>query len=180
MISKTGEHFRRLDINEISKSNPDIIVLMPCSFGTQRTVEEYKKFLKNNSQWKNLEAVKKNQIFTADVNSFFNKPSIRTVEDIEILAKIIQPDKFKNLRVSDRALYILKMTKCKFNSVPVIQHNIPSIISNFNNQYPEQEHLQEIDGSLKMTNHILVQPGNQTNYFLTALTRDTTSTSLNW
>ncbi|MCH9658545.1 ABC transporter substrate-binding protein, partial [archaeon] len=101
MISKTGEHSRRLDINEISKSSPDIIVLMPCGFDTQRTVEEYEKFLKNNSQWKNLDAVKKNQIFAVDANSFFSKPSIRTIEGIEIMAKIIQPDKFKNLQVSE-------------------------------------------------------------------------------
>ncbi len=103
MISKTGEHSRRLDISEISKSNPDIIVLMPCGFDTQRTVEEYEKFLKNNSQWKNLDAVKKNQIFAVDANSFFSKPSIRTIEGVEILAKIIQPDKFKDLRVSERS-----------------------------------------------------------------------------
>ena len=101
MISKTGEHSRRLDINEISKSNPDIIILMPCGFDTQRTIEEYEKCLKNNNQWKNLEAVKKNQIFAMDANSFFSKPSIRTIEGIEIMAKIIQPDKFKNLRVSE-------------------------------------------------------------------------------
>ena len=101
MISKTGEHSRRLDIDEIVKVNPDIIVLMPCGFDTQRTIKEYEKFLKNKEQWINLDAVKKNQIFAVDANSFFSKPSIRTIEGIEILAKIIQPDKFKNLRVSD-------------------------------------------------------------------------------
>ena len=101
MISKTGEHSRRLDMDEILKVNPDIIVLMPCGFDTQRTIKEYEKFLKNKEQWKNLDAVKKNQIFAVDANSFFSKPSIRTIEGIEIMAKIIQPDKFKNLRVSD-------------------------------------------------------------------------------
>ena len=103
MISKTGGHSRRLDIDEIAKSNPDIIVLMPCGFDTQRTIKEYEKFLKNNNRWKNLEAVKKNQIFAVDANLFFSKPSIRTIEGIEIMAKIIQPDKFKNLRVSERS-----------------------------------------------------------------------------
>ena len=76
MISKTGEHSRKLDISEISKSNPDNIVLIPCGFDTQKTIEEYEKILKNNNQWKNLEAVKKNQIFVVDANSFFSKPSI--------------------------------------------------------------------------------------------------------
>jgi iron complex transport system substrate-binding protein len=103
MISKTGEHSRRLDIDEIIKSNPDIISLMPCGFDTQRTIKEYEKFLKNKESWKNLEAVKKNQIFAVDANSFFSKPSIRTVEGIEILAKIIQPEIFENLTVSDKS-----------------------------------------------------------------------------
>jgi len=101
MISRTGEHSRRLDMNEIVKSNPEIIILMPCGFDTQRTVAEYGKFLKNKEGWKELEAVKNNQVFAVDANSFFSKPSIRTVEGIEILAKIIQPEKFKDLRVSD-------------------------------------------------------------------------------
>lgn len=71
------------------------------------------------------------------------------------------------------------MTKGRLNSTPAIQYNMPSIVSDFDNQYPGQEHLQEIGGSLKMTNHILTNPRNQTNYFLAALTRDTTSLSLN-
>ena len=108
MISKTGEHSRRLNIDEIIKSNPDIIILMPCGFDTQRTIKEYEKFLKNKESWKNLEAVKKNQIFAVDANSFFSKPSIRTVEGIEILAKIIQPEIFENLTVSDKSFAHIK------------------------------------------------------------------------
>lgn len=100
MISKTGEHSRRLDIDEIVKSNPEIIIMMPCGFDTQRTVSEYMKILKNNELWNSLNAVKNNQVFAVDANSFFSKPSIRTVEGIEILAKIIQPKEFTNLRIS--------------------------------------------------------------------------------
>jgi len=44
--------------------------------------------------------VKNNQIFAVDANSFFSKPSIRTIEGLEILAKIIQPGKFEDLNVS--------------------------------------------------------------------------------
>ncbi len=103
MISKTGEHSRRLNMNEVIKSNPDIIIMMPCGFDTQRTIKEYEQFLKNKKEWNNLEAVKKNQVFAVDANSFFSKPSIRTIEGIEILAKIIQPEIFEDLRVSDKS-----------------------------------------------------------------------------
>ncbi|MDA8721028.1 cobalamin-binding protein [Nitrosopumilus sp.] len=100
LISKTGEHSRRMDLLEVKNSDPDIIILMPCGFDTVRTVSEYDVILRNNPAWNSLNAVKNNQVFAVDANSFFSKPSIRTVEGLEILAKIIQPDKFKDLTVS--------------------------------------------------------------------------------
>ena len=100
LISKTGEHSRRMDLLEVKKSDPDIIILMPCGFDTVRTVSEYDIILGNNPAWNSLNAVKNNQVFAVDANSFFSKPSIRTVEGLEILAKIIQSDKFKDLIVS--------------------------------------------------------------------------------
>ena len=103
LISKTGEHSRRLDMDEVVKSDPDIIILMPCGFDTQRTVSEYNEILKNNEIWNSLNAVKNGRVFAVDANSCFSKPSIRTVEGIEILAKIIQPEKFVNLRVSEQS-----------------------------------------------------------------------------
>ena len=103
MISETGEHSRRLDMDEIIKSNPDIIILMPCGFDIHRTVIEYDKILKKNESWNSLNAVKDNQVFAVNANSFFSKPSIRTVEGIEILAKIIQPEEFTDLKVSNKS-----------------------------------------------------------------------------
>ena len=100
MISKIGEHSRRLEFQEIIKSDPDIIIMMPCGFDTKRTILEYNNILKENKKWNSLKAVKNNRIFAVDANSFFSKPSIRTIEGLEILGKIIQPDKFKDLHVS--------------------------------------------------------------------------------
>ena len=107
MISKTGEHSRRMDMNEIVESDPDVIILMPCGFDTQRTVSEYDAILKDNSGWNSLKAVKNNHIFAVDANSFFSKPSIRTIDGLEILAKIIQPERFDHLVVpADSFLHV--------------------------------------------------------------------------
>jgi len=103
MISKIGEHSRRLEFQEVIKSDPDIIIMMPCGFDTKRTILEYNDILKENKKWNSLKAVKNNQIFAVDANSFFSKPSIRTIEGLEILAKIIQPEKFKDLHVSEES-----------------------------------------------------------------------------
>ena len=111
MVSKTGEHSRRLTMDEVTKSEPDIIILMPCGFDVERTVSEYNQILKKDNVWNSLDAVKNNRVFAVDANSFFSKPSIRTVEGTEILAKIIQPEKFVNLRVSEKAFTHIDNTK---------------------------------------------------------------------
>ena len=58
-ISKTGEHSRRLDFQEIKDSNPDIVILMPCGFNLKRTISEYTKILKENKEWNSLKSGKK-------------------------------------------------------------------------------------------------------------------------
>ena len=103
LISKTGEHSRRMDMDEVVNSKPDIIIFMPCGFDIDRTVQEYESILHNNPAWNSLQAVKNNQIYAVDANSFFSKPSIRTIDGLEILAKIIHPEKFKNLIVPDNS-----------------------------------------------------------------------------
>ena len=103
MISKIGEHSRRLDFQEVIMSDPDIIIMMPCGFDTKRTILEYNNILKENKIWNSLKAVKNNQIFAVDANSFFSKPSIRTIKGLEILAKIIQPDKFEDIHISEES-----------------------------------------------------------------------------
>jgi len=103
MISKIGEHSRRLDIQEIIKSDPDMIIMMPCGFDTKRTIVEYNNILKENQKWNSLTAVKNNRIFAVDANSFFSKPSIRTIDGLEILAKIIQPENFEFLKVPEES-----------------------------------------------------------------------------
>jgi iron complex transport system substrate-binding protein len=105
LISKKGEHSRKMNIEEVIKSDPEMIIFMPCGFGTKKTIEEYNKILKNNSNWNDLRAVKNNKIFAVDANSFFSKPSVRTITGLEILAKIIQPKNFVNLSVPKNSFY---------------------------------------------------------------------------
>ncbi len=85
-----------MKFEEIKDCDPDLIVLMPCGFDINRTILEYKKIFQNNLEWNNLRAVKQQNVFAVDANSFFSKPSLRTITGIEILASIIHPDVFEN------------------------------------------------------------------------------------
>ena len=99
MVTKSGEHSRKMDIAEIENADPDILILMPCGFNVKKTISEYEKYLSNNSRWNQLRAVKEGKVFAVDANSFFSKPSIRIVTGIEILAKILHPEMFLGLSV---------------------------------------------------------------------------------
>ncbi len=94
LISSAKEHSQMISIQDILQANPEIIVLMPCGFDVKKTKSEYERFLKNDIRWNRLEAVKNGKVFATDANSFFSKPSIRTIQGIEILAKIIHPKEF--------------------------------------------------------------------------------------
>ena len=86
LVSKIGEHSRRMTLDEAIKSDPEVVILMPCGFDTERTAYEYQSTLAKNDSWSKIKAVKENKIFAVDANSYFSKPSIRTVTGIEIFA----------------------------------------------------------------------------------------------
>ncbi|MFB5630468.1 MAG: cobalamin-binding protein [Nitrosopumilaceae archaeon] len=108
LISSKGQQSRRIKFEEIEQCDPDLIVLMPCGFDTNRTILEYDKSLKKNSQWNKLRAVKQQKVFAVDANSYFSKPSLRTITGIEILAKILHPDIIWNEKNSEESFKQIK------------------------------------------------------------------------
>ena len=99
LISTEKMPSRKMELEEIKEANPDIIVMMPCGFDVKRTVSEYNNVLTNNQDWNELKAVKEKNVYAVDANSYFSKPSLRTITGIEILAKIIHPDVFGDLQL---------------------------------------------------------------------------------
>ena len=104
----SGGTSTRMKIEEAIEHEPDVIVLMPCGFDVKRTILEYKK-LANNPQWKSLDAVKNNEVYAVNANEYFSKPGPRTVTGLEILAKIIQPKTYADLKIPDDSFQ--KITK---------------------------------------------------------------------
>jgi iron complex transport system substrate-binding protein len=102
-ISATGDRSRRMELDEIVKFDPDIIVLMPCGFDVTRTMQEYEK-LTDKEKWRSLKAVKQGQVYAVHANEYFSKPGPRTVIGLEILAKIINPDTFKDLQIPKNSI----------------------------------------------------------------------------
>ena len=99
LISTEKMPSRKMKLEEIKEANPDVIVMMPCGFDVKRTVSEYNNVLAKNPDWNELKAVKENNVYAVDANSYFSKPSLRTITGIEILAKITHPDVFNDLEL---------------------------------------------------------------------------------
>lgn len=107
-ISSTGDQSRKMEIDETIKFKPDIIILMPCGFDVKRTILEYEK-LANNVSWKSLAAVKNGEVYAVNANEYFSKPGPRTITGLEILAKIIHPKTYADLKIPDGSFQ--KITK---------------------------------------------------------------------
>ena len=105
-LSKPKEQSRRTSLEEIEKFDPDKIILMPCGFNIDRTINEYKNTtitLNENQEWNNLRAIKNNELYVVDAGSYFSKPGPRTITGIEILAKIISPNEFNNIKTPENS-----------------------------------------------------------------------------
>jgi iron complex transport system substrate-binding protein len=101
-LSTPKEQSRRTSIEEIKKFDADKIILMPCGFNIDRTIKEYKNsstILNKNQEWNNLRAIKNNELYVVDAGSYFSKPGPRIIIGIEILAKIISPNKFEHTTI---------------------------------------------------------------------------------
>ncbi len=102
-ISSTGDQSRRMELNEAVKFDPDIIILMPCGFDVKRTLQEYEK-IADKEKWRSMRAVKQGEVYAVNANEYFSKPGPRTIIGLEILAKIINPDTFRDLQIPKNSI----------------------------------------------------------------------------
>ena len=96
MLGKAGLKSERLVPEQVLEAQPEIIVLMPCGFSLQRTIEEYHRttFFKG---WEELPAVRNDEVYAVDGSSYFNRSGPRLVDGVEILASIFHPDRCAGL-----------------------------------------------------------------------------------
>ncbi len=80
---------RWIEESELLDASPDFIILMPCGFDLEKTIEIGAQLLsaKAPPEWA-AEAT----IVAVDGSSFFNRPGPRIVEGVELLASIMRHD----------------------------------------------------------------------------------------
>jgi len=94
LFGEAGQHSPWIKFEQISSADPDLILVSPCGFGIERSLQELDG-LRRAPSWRNLSAARNGRVFVADGNHYFNRPGPRIVDSIEILAEIIHPDLFQ-------------------------------------------------------------------------------------
>jgi iron complex transport system substrate-binding protein len=93
LFGAAGQPSPSLDWDQLVVADPDLILVHPCGFDVERTVQEI-SLLERHPGWRELKAVQRDRIFIADGNQYFNRPGPRIVESLEILAEIFHPELF--------------------------------------------------------------------------------------
>lgn len=78
---------------KIIKYNPEVLVIAPCGFTIQRTMEEM-HLLTRQPFWEQLSAVQHKRVFIADYDMFTQPSPSTLVDGIELLAALFHPALF--------------------------------------------------------------------------------------
>jgi iron complex transport system substrate-binding protein len=93
VLGRKGEPSAKIAWAKVVEHAPDVIVLMPCGYDVQRTLNEA-GVLQRLEGWRELPAVKAGKVFAVNGHAFFSRPGPRLVDGLEILAHIIHPKIF--------------------------------------------------------------------------------------
>jgi iron complex transport system substrate-binding protein len=97
LCTRPGDHAPTLARDALASLDPDVVLVKPCGFTLQRTLEELDS-LPRTLPWEQWSAVANGRVYVADGNAFFNRPGPRIVESLEILAGCVHPRDFEDFR----------------------------------------------------------------------------------
>jgi len=88
IFGEIGQHTPWLTWEELQAADPDVIVLSPCGYTLERTMEDV-PLLQKHPAWANLQAVRNGRVYAIDGNQYLNRSGPRLVESAELLARVI-------------------------------------------------------------------------------------------
>ncbi len=79
---------------DIVAFHPQCILVIPCGFGLQRAMEEFKALPPMPAGWDDIFAVRMGRLYAVDGNAYFNRTGPRMVDSLELMAELLHPEKF--------------------------------------------------------------------------------------
>jgi iron complex transport system substrate-binding protein len=93
LLGQAGERSVQTDWLAVADVDPEMLLLMPCGFHLSDAVREWERTPKPIG-WKQIEAVRRGNVFAVDGSAYFSRPGPRVFDGIEMLAEIFDPDGF--------------------------------------------------------------------------------------
>jgi iron complex transport system substrate-binding protein len=100
LLGRAGERSVETAWDAVREVDPEILVLMPCGFHLQDTIEEWERTPRPEA-WENLRAVAEGRVYAVDGSAYFSRPGPRVVDGVEVLAEVIDPLAFDGMAPPD-------------------------------------------------------------------------------
>lgn len=93
LLGQVGEPSVRVDWRSVRKAQPEVLVIACCGQMAKRAARDWTR-IAECSELQTLDAVRSDQVYLVDGNTYFNRPGPRLIDSLEILAKILHPELF--------------------------------------------------------------------------------------
>lgn len=90
VLGSTETPSRETTWPEVETAQPDVIILMPCGFSIDRTINELRQSGPAQEAWRQACAQWSN-LYVVDAASYFSRPGPRLVDGVELLDSILHP-----------------------------------------------------------------------------------------
>jgi iron complex transport system substrate-binding protein len=81
-LGRSGEDSVRMDWSDVTAASPEIVIVSPCGFGLEQSVELAKQL----PQFPNA------SVYAVDANAYFARPGPRVAEGVELLGHLFHPE----------------------------------------------------------------------------------------
>ena len=78
----------------MKRYDPDVILVMPCSFTIARTVKKV-RLLAERPGWAELSAIRNRRVFAVQ-GSLFHRPGPRLAKGLRLMAALFHPEYFRS------------------------------------------------------------------------------------
>jgi iron complex transport system substrate-binding protein len=95
VASASGEPSRRMTWGEVAALDPEVVVLAPCGFDLDRTINEVDLDTLRGELLETA-ARREGKVFAVDANAYFSRPGPRLVDGVDLLAHLLHPEAYSD------------------------------------------------------------------------------------
>ncbi len=98
VLGMPGEPSQSLPWEALAAARPEVVVVMPCGYDAPRAHEEA---LAHAGRLRELGATR---LFAVDAAAYFSRPGPRLVDGLELLARLLHPERLSGVSIDGRAV----------------------------------------------------------------------------